>query len=257
MRFQRKPDYILHDRDGLEYELGGGRALLLSANVPSAMDERESLEIEPSEVEVWDNSRKSAPIYPARIRDASSALGRAALTHNYRIVCHAHPSVTPMMLQLASDMGARKASVIVFASEFDLAYGAVPPFCNWSAGILVVTPNNRLSLNARGHAAAMRELMVRTPGMQGAVFIGGRPAWACYGCPAIWPSHMWQAASCCPSSTTGSSIRCRCTSPTRRRGTSAPSCAPSWTGSMNSWRFTHRPIDQSRLEPGHQCQAFR
>ena len=138
------------------------------------MDERESLEIEPSEVEVWDNSRKSAPIYPARIRDASSALGRAALTHNYRIVCHAHPSVTPMMLQLASDMGARKASVIVFASEFDLAYGAVPPFCNWSAGILVVTPNNRLSLNARGHAAAMRELMVRTPGMQGAVFIGGR-----------------------------------------------------------------------------------
>ncbi len=174
MPFQRKPDYILHDRDDLEHELGGRRALLLSANVPSAMDERESLEIEPSKWEAWENSRKSTPIYPARIRDAVSALARAALTHNYRIVCHAHPSVTPMLLQVASDMGARKGSVIVFASEFDLNHDAVSPLCNWSAGILVGTPNNRLSFNARGHAPAMRELMVRTPGMQGAVFIGGR-----------------------------------------------------------------------------------
>ena len=57
--------------------------------------------------------------------------------------------------------------------------------------------------------------------------------WASCGCPTTWRGRIWPAASWRGCSRTGTWKRCRCTWPIRPTATSAPSCAPSSTGSWN------------------------
>ena len=51
--------------------------------------------------------------------------------------------------------------------------------------------------------------------------------------PTTWRGRIWPAASWRGCSRTGTWKRCRCTWPIRPTATSAPSCAPSSTGSWN------------------------
>ena len=61
------PDYIVDGVDALDYVLGERWGLLISANVPTVMDDRRSLEVEPGEWEEQDYLATTAPTYPARI----------------------------------------------------------------------------------------------------------------------------------------------------------------------------------------------
>lgn len=158
--------------------LGDRRALLLSATVPSEVENEERIEPWEGDAVAAVNGGFASGVQAARIRDAACAMTRTALNYGYRLICRAHPSITPMLLQAASDMDARPGSVVVFESLIN-PFGRTEPtlvLSNWSSGTLVVTDGAQGSPsgNRVNSLAFMREMMMRVKGLNAAVFIGGR-----------------------------------------------------------------------------------
>ncbi len=163
-------------RDDLQ-QLPGGRYLFLSASVPYEFVES-NVDLGPGETVENLNARFWATRQPARVRDAVSALTRTAIGRGFRLVFGAHPSISPMVLQAASDMEAPPASVVIFQSEkYD---GVIPQstldLAAWKSGLLVMTqkqnepPGTTRNPNS---LAFMREMMTSVRGLEGAVFVGG------------------------------------------------------------------------------------
>lgn len=111
-----------------------------------------------------------------------------------RVVFGAHPSVSPMVLDMARDVATMRAGmppgagsifsaasdpdVLIFQSQYFA--GELPnstlELASWEAGLLVLTPaiSGRTSAESRRLSVnLMRKLMVMVPGLKGAVFIGG------------------------------------------------------------------------------------
>lgn len=160
------------------------KSIVLSASVPAW---RNPLDFEPADQQAVEeiNQNYVSNARPERIRAAVVALTRVALARQVRLVFGAHPTISPMILQVAQDMDARDDSILVFQSN---AYRSIIPgstlqFANWSRGRLILTrekpephlvptPLKRLSPypNSLKH---MRTMMMEVPGVIGAVFIGG------------------------------------------------------------------------------------
>ena len=90
--------------------------LLLSASIP--MDRDPAL-FEPTDRErVADINRLYASsARPERIRAATIAVTRVALRRGMRLVFGAHPTISPLVLQVAADLGAVDDSILVFQSD--------------------------------------------------------------------------------------------------------------------------------------------
>lgn len=159
-------------------------SIVLSASVPAWRDPLVFESADRQAVELI-NRNYVSNARPERIRAAVVALTRVALARQVRLVFGAHPTISPMILQVAQDMDARDDSILVFQSN---AYRAIIPgstlqFANWSRGRLILTrekpephrvptPLKRLNPypNSLQH---MRTMMMEVPGVIGAVFIGG------------------------------------------------------------------------------------
>jgi hypothetical protein len=165
--------------------------LFLSASVP---ERRPPEDFEPSDrqaaMEI--NADYVDHALPDRIRAAVVELTRVALKRpQMRLAFGAHPSISPMILQVARDMNAPPDSILVFQSNAyrQIIPGSTLEFANWSCGQLILTAEQpeapfiatptstgkklrRLSPYANS-LRFMRELMVSVPGTCGAVFVGG------------------------------------------------------------------------------------
>ena len=152
-------------------------ALFLSASVPYLLDESK-IDLEPDDSLDDLNARYWATRQPARIRAAVSALTRVTLGHDIRLVFGAHPSISPMVLQAASDMHAPPGSVVVFQSDVFATQIPAPTLqlANWKSGQLVMTARQAEPAQKKrfpNSLAFMRAAMTEMAGLQGAVFIGG------------------------------------------------------------------------------------
>jgi hypothetical protein len=151
--------------------------IMLCASVPYELDRKNRDPHDWPELVKW-NQRFIGRARPDRIRAAVAALTRVALGRKMRIVFGAHPSISPMMLQAARDLGAPARSILIFQSEAFLGHfnRSTLALADWRAGCLVTTaqqpepPNSKRFPNS---LERMRELMVAVPGIAGAVFIGG------------------------------------------------------------------------------------
>lgn len=163
-------------------------SILLSASVPA---NRDLAQYEPADRDrvAGVNQLYASFARPERIRAAVVAITRVALQRGARLVFGAHPTISPMVLQVAEDMDAMPESILVFQSD---AYrreipGSTLEFANWSRGRLILThaqpepafaptpsvpPLKRLNPYPNS-LAFMRELMMSVPGLVGAVFVGG------------------------------------------------------------------------------------
>lgn len=174
-------------------------SLLLSASIPVHRD--------PALFEPADRQRVAevnrlyvASASPERIRAATIAVTRVALLRGLRLVFGAHPTISPLVLQVAEDVDAVDDSILVFQSDAyrDQLPGSTLQFANWSRG---TRSHGQLVLTTRQHDAStvpaaqptpsgprllrydpfpislrfMRDRMTTVPGLVGAVFIGGMP----------------------------------------------------------------------------------
>lgn len=163
-------------------------SLLLSASIPTA---RDPALYEPAErVRLAEDNRLYADsARPERIRAAVISLTRVALLRGLRLVFGAHPTISPLVLQVARDMNAGPESILVFQSRAYLAEipGSTLEFADWSCGLLVLTPEQPETTQASlasppalkkldpypNSIGFMRELMTSVPGLIGGVFVGG------------------------------------------------------------------------------------
>lgn len=161
-------------------------AIFLSASVPVALEANRYMQADRVSIQE-ENERFTGGVRPERVRAAVSALTRVAMQHGLRLVFGAHPTISPMVLQAAMSMDALDESVLVFQSD---AYRTLIPsqtlsLANWSKGRLVLTEQQPEAPRAPPHPGLkyrhpfpsslkfMRELMMKTPGIVGGVFIGG------------------------------------------------------------------------------------
>ena len=132
----------------------GGRHVFLSASFPSG-----------------DRGEAVRPYDPFAVADAVTALVRAVLSRDGKLLFGGHPTITPLVLSIAMERGS-KHSVDVFQSEWfrtqvtpetqrlsDLGFGRI----HW----IVSYPDLDRSLHA------MRKQMLKFGRVAGAVFVGG------------------------------------------------------------------------------------
>lgn len=150
---------------GMWPELFETQSILLSASVPYKREPTDIFE---------DYVRRS---HPDRIREAIDNLCRFSFSRDVNLVFGAHPAISPLVLSAARRFGREaRRRVVIFQSLYffdkapkptlDLAdqqYGTLL----WTAACPPDAPNREASLTW------MREVMVRSPKLIGAVFIGG------------------------------------------------------------------------------------
>lgn len=174
---QPVPTLRVADAGQLQAVLPDVPTLLLSASVPYPLEASKLDPADVSRLQQWTRQYVDTA-RPQRIRTAVSALTRVALNHGLRLVFGAHPSISPMVLQVARDMDAPPGSILIFQSE---AYAALIPtptweLASWKSGLMVQTPAQPELPHNRRHPNSlrlMRELMARVPGVRAAVFVGG------------------------------------------------------------------------------------
>jgi SLOG cluster3 family len=123
------------------------------------------------------NPRYVATSQPERIRLAVRELTQSALMRNIRLVFGAHPDISPMVLEAARKLPVMPGSVLIFQSAVfeQLIPKSTLDLADWSKGLLFLTPEiNAGAPDSRERSLAeMRALMLKTPGLCGAVFVGG------------------------------------------------------------------------------------
>lgn len=159
--------------------------IFVSASIPDCKDPDQFVD-EDRELVRQERLQCTGVIRPDRIRLAVGALTRVALQRGIRIVFGAHPTITPLMLQAASDIDAPPQSILIFQSQ---AYAAQIPastlsLSNWTPARLVLTtqqtepvrlavPGRRFRHQFPNSLHFMRERMLDVPTVVGAIFIGG------------------------------------------------------------------------------------
>jgi hypothetical protein len=137
--------------------------LFLSASVPDDTKEYAGCE------------RHRETARPQWIRDAVLALARAAFTRGFDIVSGAHPSISPMLLSVASEFPVlTPPRVAVFQSDFFL--GRFPretlELTDPSLGLGQLVAIPRASDQAAS-LASLRQAMFERRGLCAAIFVGG------------------------------------------------------------------------------------
>lgn len=143
---------------------------------------------------------------PQRIRDAVSHLCRFVFQSGMGLIFGAHPAIAPMVLSAATrfipqppDAGPAAKRVIIFQSAFfepNEIPRATLDLADWTHGELLLTARKDQfgQKNREDSLTHMREAMIGSPNILGAVFIGGmdgileearlcqkgRPAVPCY-----------------------------------------------------------------------------
>jgi len=181
----KRLDKLPHPVDSVTH-LPRRRSLLLSASLPAPLDPKDFVYSDHREVRSI-NRTFVMTARPDRIRAAVIAITRVALKRDVRLVFGAHPSISPLVLQVAQDLHARADDILVFQSA---AYaGEIPgstlDLADWSCGELILTSEQHepTLLTARSKLkrlnryqqslAFMRRLMADVPGLVGAAFVGG------------------------------------------------------------------------------------
>lgn len=153
-------------------------AVLLSASVPYVKEGAPDMSVRERADQRQTTQRYFEHREPARIRAAVVALTLAALARRVRLIFGAHPAITPMVLAAALDVGGVPGSILIFQSEFferrlpEEAWS----LAKWSAGSLLMTPlvrAGRPTDSQNQSLTVMRSLMVASPLLRGAVFVGG------------------------------------------------------------------------------------
>jgi hypothetical protein len=162
------------------------RSLLLSASMPQQLDPVDYVHEDRRQVQEI-NERYVATAQPERIRAAIIAITRIALNRGVRLVFGAHPTISPLVLQVAQGLGGNQDDILVFQSN---AYRHLIPqstldLADWSRGRLILTS---AQLETRPAPTAgqlkrlnpypnslffMRKTMAEVPGLIGAAFVGG------------------------------------------------------------------------------------
>jgi SLOG-like protein len=144
-----------------------GSAILLSASLPVKKDYE-------------GNARHLETARPERIRAAVVELAKWAFTHDLSLVFGGHPAISPLVLEVARRFlqNAHEPRVFVFQSQHfaeDARPRATHDLVSWDAGRLVLTPpvEDSSGPDRESSLEVMRRIMVRWPGLIGAVFIGG------------------------------------------------------------------------------------
>jgi hypothetical protein len=112
-----------------------------------------------------------APSDPAALADAVTAVARAVLNREAQLICGGHPTITPLLLYVASEYGWRH-KLIVYQSE---RFREIVPDETWRLsdegyGELRFTPNVGDSTE---DLQIMRREAFTAADYRGAVFIGG------------------------------------------------------------------------------------
>jgi hypothetical protein len=206
-----------------------------------------------------ENELYAATLRPDLIRAAVSALTRVALGHGMRLVFGAHPTITPMVLQAAKDVGAAPGSVLIFNSEVHKAGWETLTLrlAEWTAGQIVWTaaqpelPTHTASAGLKQRhrfpksLERMRELMVSPPRIIGGVFIGGLGGVAR---EAQLFRHLRPGLKCYAiESTGGAALMLGQGDPTEFHGTLSDARA---LQSMSSYTVVARKIVHDMLPPG-------
>lgn len=118
---------------------------------------------------------------PARIRDAVSHLCRFTFARGLQLIFGGHPAISPLVLNAArrfqEPVGAQRL-VVVFQSAF--FFDEIPPetlaLGDWDYGTLLWTarrPATEVLSERDASLGWMRRVMVQSPNLLGAIFIGG------------------------------------------------------------------------------------
>jgi len=153
-------------------------AIFLSASVP--YDKK--FDSQQDHARYQENLHYLATARPEAVREAVAHLCRGAFQRDINLIFGAHPAISPMVLDIAGRFAPTapipEKRVIIFQSAFFDATSiprATLDLARWDAGELILTapqgsagqPDRAMSL------LHMRELMVRSPRLIAAVFIGG------------------------------------------------------------------------------------
>jgi hypothetical protein len=149
-------------------------ALFLSASVPYKRDGLTA------PAEIARNDRYIQAAQPALIREAVAHLCRFTFQRDINLIFGAHPSIAPMVLEAARRFGADsgRKRVIVFQSTY-FESKRIPretlALSNWQYGELLWTDQQTLrgQPDKKQSLRHMREVMVQSPKLIGAIFIGG------------------------------------------------------------------------------------
>lgn len=151
-------------------------ALFLSASVPAVRLTA------PPHVQRRDQEHV-ATAHPDRIREAVRWVCHYAFGEGLQIVFGGHPAISPMVLAAARDIPVTNTGPRVWIYQSEAFRSLIPraslDLGDWSAGQLVWTPASQppgeaLSWEGRETSLLrMRQLMISTPSLVGAIFIGG------------------------------------------------------------------------------------
>jgi hypothetical protein len=123
------------------------------------------------------NPRYVAMSQPERIRVAVRELTHSALMRGIRLVFGAHPDISPLVLEAARKLPVVPGSILIFQSAVfeQIIPKSTLDLADWSKGVLFITPviNAGAPDSRERSLAEMRALMLKTPGLCGAVFVGG------------------------------------------------------------------------------------
>jgi len=165
---------------GSRDELFRRPSIFLSASVPYR---RNPERMTPAEAER--NASYVRTSQPARIRDAVAHLCRFAFPHDIQLVFGGHPAISPLVLdaarrsrRAATEHAPAPTLVVVFQSKH--FFERIPPetleLADWTHGALLWTerrPGQTDVARERASLTWMREVMVRSPKLLAALFVGG------------------------------------------------------------------------------------
>jgi len=158
-------------RVGDRPDLFGGRSIFLSASIPHRRRDKEPA----TETERQELNHYLATRQPDRIREAVGHLCRAAFSRGIQLIFGGHPQISPMVLEAATRFRSEESPenlVVVFQS---LWYNERIPqktldLANWRYGTALWTEAGQ---DRDQSLTIMRQAMVASPGLIGAIFIGG------------------------------------------------------------------------------------
>lgn len=173
----------VHIRDAadLQNKLQGPPAVFLSASIPYQRPVPQGMKPAERKRFVDTNKRYVEAARPVQIRSAVVALTRSLLMRGMRLVFGAHPAISPIVLSVARDLQTEGTDprIIIFQSQYfesELPASTLD-LASWEAGLLVFTPVVREGARRESWRKPsldlMRELMVSTPNLRAALFIGG------------------------------------------------------------------------------------
>lgn len=172
---------IEHFMPGEHPELFTHPVVFLSASVPF-LKTRHAFE---TDAEWQEHQQHVSSADPDRIRDAVTHLARAFCRHRISLVFGAHPSISPLILEVVQEVVLPDTyRVFIFQSHhFDgMAPDKTLVLASWEHGRLLKTdvrisshpdPKVRERESREWSLQHMREVMLKTPRLLGAVFIGG------------------------------------------------------------------------------------